>query len=235
MYAHLIAALLVPAPQDVSPGLWQSQGTDLTSVLGYEDYHLHLEFKVEDGDVSSGVLLDGRWEVVLDSADERPGAIAEFAPPLLEIDAAREGWQSLDVSYWKDEDQQERVTVWLGDRLVQDRLLLDDRPESVRNAEHIPNAEEGIPRFMASAEQSAACDWGDDFTILSTFRTTDRGTIVSKCPTEGIWVADAKALFVRDGLLVYDIGWVGAVVGDVKVDDGEWHTAIVTSEGGGVN
>ncbi len=235
MLAPLFAALLLPVPQDAAPGRWQPEGADLTSALGHENYHLHLEFKVEGEGVSAGVLLDGHWEVTLDSGEESPGAIAGYAPPLLEVEAVRDRWQSLDVSYWKDEDQQERVTVWLGDRLVQDRLLLDDRPESIRNAEHRTNAEEGIPRFMAGAEQSAACNWGDDFTILSTFRTTGRGTIVSKCPPEGAWVANAKALFVRDGLLVYDIGWVGAVVGDVKVDDGEWHTAIVTNEGGGVN
>jgi cytochrome c553 len=235
MHAHLFAALLLPALQDVAPGHWQPEGTDFTRVLGYEDYHLHLEFKVEGEGVDSGVLLDGRWEVVLDSEGEGPGAIAGFAPPLLEVAAMQDGWHSLDVSYWKDEDQQERVTVWLGDRLVQDRLLLDDGPESVRNAKRSPNAEEGRARFMASAEQSTACDWGDDFTILSTFRTTDRGTIVSKCPPEGIWVADAKALFVRDGFLVYDIGWIGALVGDVKVDDGDWHTAIVTSQSRDVN
>ena len=235
MYAHLFAALLLPAPQDVTPGLWQLEGTDLTSVLGYENYHLHLEFKNVGEGGTSGVLLDGRWEVVLACDEERPGAIAGFAPPTLEIETVRDAWRSLDISYWTDEVQQKRVTVWLDDRLVQDRLLLDDRAEPVRNADRGPNAEEGIARFMAGAEQSAACDWGDDFTIISTFRTTDRGTIVSKCPTEGIWVADAKALFVRDGLLVYDIGWVGALVGDVKVDDGNWHTAIVTNEGGGVN
>ena len=235
MLAPLFAALLLPVPQDAAPGRWQPEGADLTSALGHENYHLHLEFKVEGEGVSAGVLLDGHWEVTLDSGEESPGAIAGYAPPLLEVEAVRDRWQSLDVSYWKDEDQQERVTVWLGDRLVQDRLLLDDRPESIRNAERRTNAEEGIPRFMAGAEQSAACNWGDDFTILSTFRTTGRGTIVSKCPPEGAWVANAKALFVRDGLLVYDIGWVGAVVGDVKVDDGEWHTAIVTNEGGGVN
>jgi hypothetical protein len=235
MYAHLFTALLLSAPQDAAPGLWLPDGKDLTSALGHEDYHLHLEFKVEGDGVNAGVLLDGRWAVALDSDDDHPGAITGFAPPLVEIDAVRDRWQSLDVSYWKDEDQRERVTVWLGDRLVQDRLLLDERPESMRNAERGPSAEEGRARYMASAEESAACDWGNDFTVLATFRTTDRGTIVSKCPPEGIWVSDAKALFIRDGLLVYDIGWVGAVVGDVKVDNGEWHTAIVTNEGGDVN
>ncbi|MDE0915268.1 MAG: hypothetical protein OSB57_08810, partial [Planctomycetota bacterium] len=134
MYTHLLTALLLPLPQNVAPVLWLPEGKDLTSALGQEDYHLHLEFKVDGDGVNAGVLLDGRWEVVLDSEDERPGAIAGFAPALVEIDAVRDRWQSLDVSYWKGEDQEERVTVWLGDRLVQDRLLLDDRPESMRNA-----------------------------------------------------------------------------------------------------
>ena len=235
MYALLLAApLLATATQDTPDG-WQPEGADITSAHGHQDYHLHLEFMVAGAGASAGVLLDERWEVALDAEEEVAGAIVGFAPPLLEVLHAPGGWQSLDVSYWTDEDNLARLTVWLNDRLVQDRLLLDDRPQSKRDRARTPDAEEGRARFMAGAKESAACDWGDDFTILSTFRTTDRGTLISKCPPEGIWVADAKAIFVRDGFLVYDIGWVGALVGDVKVDDGDWHTAIVTSQGGDVN
>jgi hypothetical protein len=39
-----------------------------------------------------------------------------------------------------------------------------------------------------------------------------------------------KSLFVRDGRLVFDIGWVGAVASRRRVDDGKWHDAVMTYE-----
>ncbi|MGY8769105.1 MAG: LamG-like jellyroll fold domain-containing protein [Pirellulales bacterium] len=37
-------------------------------------------------------------------------------------------------------------------------------------------------------------------------------------------MADGKSLFIRDGKLTYDIGWVGAVSSSVRVTDNKWHT-----------
>ncbi len=42
------------------------------------------------------------------------------------------------------------------------------------------------------------------------------GTLFSKCAPTGKWSPDAKALFIRGGRLVYDIGWLGAMTGGAE-------------------
>ena len=58
------------------------------------------------------------------------------------------------------------------------------------------------------------------------------GTIFAKAPATGSWVPDGTALFIRDGRLVYDVGWVGAVVGSKRINDGKWHDVVMTWKSG---
>ena len=62
-----------------------------------------------------------------------------------------------------------------------------------------------------------------DFTVTARIKTKRGGTIFSQTVNGPKWVPDAKALFVRDGLLCYDIGWVGVVRSKTKFNDGKWH------------
>lgn len=73
----------------------------------------------------------------------------------------------------------------------------------------------------------------EDFTVAAQFTTTGQGTIFSKCAPEGKWSQNAKALFIRGGKLVYDIGWVGAVSGGPKVNDGKPHRVVLVVKDGG--
>ena len=75
-------------------------------------------------------------------------------------------------------------------------------------------------------------DLGNDFTAMARFESHGGGTLVSKCSPTGKWSPSAKALFIRDGRLVYDIGWLGAMTGGGKVDDGKPHTAVLAVRGG---
>jgi len=102
--------------------------------------------------------------------------------------------------------------------------------ELVRGPEEI----EGLGGGGSVDLAGEAAELGGDYTALVRFRTRGDGTLFSKCAEEGKWVADAKALFVRGGKLVYDIGWLGAVSGGPKVDDGQEHRAVVRAEGGRV-
>jgi mono/diheme cytochrome c family protein len=78
----------------------------------------------------------------------------------------------------------------------------------------------------------AKLDFGGDFTAAATFVSTGDGTLFSKCAAEGEWSPDAKAVFIRDGRLVYDIGWLAETSGGGRVDDGKPHTCVVTVRGG---
>ena len=58
------------------------------------------------------------------------------------------------------------------------------------------------------------------FTISAWISTRSGGTIVARCPGEGPWAPQSKALFVRDGKLCLDVGWVGVVTSQSDVADG---------------
>ena len=62
-----------------------------------------------------------------------------------------------------------------------------------------------------------------DFTIAARLKTTHGGSIFALAPPGPKWTPDGQTLFVRDGRLGFDIGWVGAVTGKAKIADGRWH------------
>jgi mono/diheme cytochrome c family protein len=94
---------------------------------------------------------------------------------------------------------------------------------------------EEIVRPAANGAQdfpAAKLDFGSDFTAAVTFETTGGGTLISNCAFVGDWSPDAKALFIRDGRLVYDIGWLSAISGGEPVNDGKPHKVVLTARGG---
>ena len=68
-----------------------------------------------------------------------------------------------------------------------------------------------------------------DFTVWTQFQTKGGGTIFANCASKGPWSPGGKALFVRGQMLVYDIGWLGAVQGGTRVNDGKVKTALLHS------
>ncbi len=67
-----------------------------------------------------------------------------------------------------------------------------------------------------------------DYTVSARIKTARGGTILSKTEPGSKWVPDGKALFVRGGRLVFDVGWVGAVESKKKIDDDRWHNVALT-------
>ena len=67
-----------------------------------------------------------------------------------------------------------------------------------------------------------------DFTITARIRTKADGTIWSLSQSGPKWTPDGQTFFIRDGRLVYDIGWVGAVAGKRKINDEQWHHVAMT-------
>ncbi len=63
----------------------------------------------------------------------------------------------------------------------------------------------------------------DPFTISAWIKTSDNGTVFSRCAPAGRWSPGGKTLFLRNGALAYDIGWVGVVRGGTRLDDNRWH------------
>ncbi len=69
-----------------------------------------------------------------------------------------------------------------------------------------------------------------DFTITARVKTKRDGTIVAFTENGAKWIPDGQTLFIRDGRLAFDIGWVGAVTGTRKIADGEWHLVTASWE-----
>lgn len=98
------------------------------------------------------------------------------------------------------------------------------RADEVSEEGRFPN----VPRWVVSGDEASRLDLGSPGrTVIVRFRTTAGGTLVASSPPAGAWERDGKTLFIRDGRLVFDIGWVGAIVGRSVVNDGKWHTAAV--------
>ncbi|NND98289.1 MAG: heme-binding protein, partial [Pirellulaceae bacterium] len=66
-----------------------------------------------------------------------------------------------------------------------------------------------------------------DYTLTARVRTKTDGTIFSKTADQSRWAPNAKAFFIRQGRLTFDIGWVGAVSSKKRIDDGKWHNVAV--------
>ncbi|MEQ1906818.1 MAG: LamG-like jellyroll fold domain-containing protein, partial [Pirellulaceae bacterium] len=67
----------------------------------------------------------------------------------------------------------------------------------------------------------------NDFAWSAKFKTDSDGTLICKTLDQSDWMQNGQSLFVRDGRLAFDIGWVGAVRSNVKVADGKWHTVVL--------
>jgi mono/diheme cytochrome c family protein len=107
------------------------------------------------------------------------------------------------------------LRVWSGGKLI-------------RGPEEVP----ALATTSGRDFPDASLDLGADFTALASFESNDGGVLFSKCDPSGKWTPSAKALFIRDGKLVYDIGWLGAMSGGPKVNDGKPRTAVLVVRGG---
>jgi len=70
----------------------------------------------------------------------------------------------------------------------------------------------------------------EGFTWSASIKTTSDGTILAKSNPDDEWSYGAHALFVREGLLVFDVGWVGDMESVRDVNDGSWHHVAITAD-----
>lgn len=206
--------------------------------------------ELSTGGSYAGVLLAERFEVVI--ADARPaagdlpdaidpsepdarsvGAIDGVALPTATISHPSGPWRRIDVAYSHKVGQPARVSVWVDDvRVQQDVEVPAPTPNGISTPLPGEGADGGL--FVGDRAISNRADLGTPFTISAKFQTKEGGTLIAKCPKDGAWVPNAKALFLRGGRVVYDIGWVGAITSRRIWNDGRWHHVVVTSDGDGL-
>ena len=136
---------------------------------------------------------------------DNASATLSVQPLLIEkyISAARE----ITESVWRDEE-------------ILERLLPVLPPGATPQTSKLP--------FTATAAQSRRTNMGDgNFAVLVRFKTQAGGALFSMSPATGEWVPDAKTLYIKRGRLIYDIGWIGNLETRPRMDDGEWHHALL--------
>jgi len=69
-----------------------------------------------------------------------------------------------------------------------------------------------------------------DVTVVARIKTSKGGSIFSIARPDPKWTPDGQTLFIRDGRLCFDIGWVGVVTGRSKIDDNQWHDVAMTRD-----
>jgi mono/diheme cytochrome c family protein len=191
------------------PGTWKQDhdaliaGRDRWDVRGdFANARLHVEYLRPVAEASAKVMLGNGQTVPLD------GAAGE--------------WQTVDIASEQLPGQSGLVRVWRDGEEVSRVEIPVRATDKARGA-----------RFVSTTEKARKeLRFDSDFTLVARFRTSAGGTLAAMAPAEGKWAPDAKALFIRDGRLVYDIGWLGALSDGPKVNDGAWHVAAVVMRGG---
>ncbi|MEZ5303111.1 MAG: DUF6797 domain-containing protein [Verrucomicrobiales bacterium] len=126
--------------------------------------------------------------------------------------------REVEVAYEQTESGGAYARVWEAGKLVQDGAVAGAA------------SQHGLA--LSAKESRERFNFGEDFTLVVRFATTDGGTLAAMAPPEGKWQANSKALFLKGGRLTFDIGWVGAVSGGPKLNDGKPHTAAIVVRGG---
>ena len=154
---------------------------------------------------------------------------------ILEYDAKEASWLDLRDGHGLELPAGKARTVEIayehsGSAPAHLRTWVDGK--AVIKSQDLDGTEMGGGFMVADAEMSDEVLRMDrDFTAMVKFTVEeDGGTLISKSMPEGKWVKGGKALFVRNGELVYDIGFLGEIRGEAKLKPGKEHVAVVVSK-----
>ena len=131
--------------------------------------------------------------------------------------------RKVEIAYEHVSGHPARLRVWHEGKLV-------ERGRDLPGGE--PAAPQQAGAFVAStAESKSKFRFDRSFTAMVKFRTKGNGPLVAKAPPQGKWAADGKMLFLRNGRVVYDIGWLGDLDSKARVNDGKEHVVVIQMDG----
>lgn len=147
-----------PAAWPIEDGAMITKGGDIQTLELFQDFFLHLEFRVPDsppevkgqGRGNSGVYLQGRYEIqvldswgILEPGKGDCGALYNFAAPLVNACKRPEEWQSYDVVFRAPRfdaqgrmTEQARVTVLQNGLVIQNNVLLNGQTGGAINEDY---------------------------------------------------------------------------------------------------
>jgi putative heme-binding domain-containing protein len=127
----------------------------------------------------------------------------------------------------------QKLILAIGTHPDDDANFADEGTFAVLGTESPTNSAAAEQRFRFDGQSYLEVAGGDaidptkSFTVTARLRTKQGGTIFARTIPGPKWVPGGQVLFVRNGRLCYDIGWVGVVQSNVRIDDGNWHDVAV--------
>ncbi len=161
---------------------------------------------------------------------ELPGSVAQD-------DSSERTWYTRSFNLVGSRDHE--LVLQVAEHAATDAMIQPVRegdPSLIRfGTKYIKPAGEKLPKIEFDGSTFLEVPIGNDFdittkdfSIAARIKTIEDGSICSFSDGGAKWVPDGQSLFLRGGRVTYDIGWVGAVSGKTKVNDGEWHTIVMS-------
>lgn len=218
---------------------------DLITTKSYKNYRLHTEFYVPvepdyvpaDFRGAGGIFISGRYEIqILASSKIKKnttgGSIFGVRAPdkndLIKIGE----WNSLEITYQHKNSEPLNLRVAINGSAVHHNVKINQRtPYGIISPLSTINANDSS-MFTASPKDSLKYNMGlKNFTVAVRFKTFSKtGTLLARTSPVSGWEPDGKAFFLQNGSLNYDIGWKGVLNTARKINDGEWHYAVLTND-----
>ncbi|MCH2206261.1 MAG: DUF1080 domain-containing protein [Lentisphaerales bacterium] len=234
---------------------WRIENEALIPVIGQEDimtnnsyknYHLHIEFYVpkepdyvpSDFRGAGGIFISGRYEIQILAKSQTKrntsgGSIFGIRAPD-KNDTIKVGeWNSLDIHYRHKNSEPLNLNVRLnGKSLHHDVKIARHTPYGIISPLSTVNAKDSS-MYTVAISDSLKYNMGlKNFTVAARFKTKSKsGTLMARTSPLSGWEPDGKALFIQNGQLDYDIGWKGVIRSERKVNDNQWHYAVLTNDG----
>jgi hypothetical protein len=120
------------------------------------------------------------------------------------------GSHLLELTCQQTESKPTQISIWIDGKALKKNSVFTN----------------GDVQSFISKDKSLSTD--QDFTVAVSFQSTGDGTLFSKCAPKGPWSKGSKALFIKDGRLTYDVGWVGDLSGPI-VNDGKVRQVVLRS------
>ena len=90
--------------------------------------------------------------------------------------------------------------------------------------------ETGADAYLRDTEENLSLNTLGDFTWTAMIRSQNQGNIISK--SDETWAEGNKTLFVRNGRLGFDAGWIGDAGGGPELIDDAWHHVALVNQAG---
>jgi hypothetical protein len=139
---------------------------------------------------------------------------------------------SSNLKLWLDANESNSIIKDASNKVTQWKDLSGHNHHAnssgISSPTYVTNALNGLPvltfngnshEFLVD-ETSGRINTDQDATIVTVFKTTSGGTLLSRSPATGNWAPGGKTLFSRWGHVGLDIGWISYLQGQHYINDG---------------